>query len=64
MFLAEYVHRDISASNLLFYPAAGDGPSGRIGDLESARLFRPSRAPSDLKTVRMIASELVFFLNP
>lgn len=61
MFLANYMHRDISAANLLFFPTADDGPSGKIGDLEYAKQFGVflDGAKSDPKTVRMNASDVV-----
>lgn len=55
MFLAGWVHRDISPGNLLCYDS-GDkkGIRGKLADLEYARKFNPDGTGSaDPKTVRV-----------
>jgi len=56
MFLAGWVHRDISSGNLYWFEG-NNGPEvrGILADLEYARRFRPSDGNPDPKTVRMTA---------
>jgi hypothetical protein len=52
MFLAGYVHRDISSGNLLYFEPGGTaGSRGIIGDLEYAKCYDDGSVGTDPKTV-------------
>lgn len=55
MFLAGWVHRDISSGNVLCFDFGGKiGKRGKLADLEYAKKFEPnSMGSSDPKTVRI-----------
>jgi hypothetical protein len=57
MFLARYVHRDISSGNLL-YLRLPDGVSGRgiLSDLEYAKDYEEEGSGQDPKTVLLLNS--------
>jgi serine/threonine protein kinase len=53
MYLAGYIHRDISTGNLLLYaPDGEDSPRGLINDLEYAKLYTDDSDPG-VQTVRL-----------
>ncbi|KAG9011453.1 hypothetical protein FRB90_007242 [Tulasnella sp. 427] len=50
MFLAGWVHRDISSGNVYLYKDTRGKPCGILGDLEYAKPFENSKSTSDPKT--------------
>jgi hypothetical protein len=60
MWLAGWVHRDISAGNILWLKESGNGGRGILSDLEYAKKPGADPASSDPKTVsRKIRPQLL-----
>jgi len=54
MFLAGWVHRDISGGNILWYSLNGSEPRGILSDLEYAKHIDDTTYCTDPKTVSVV----------
>lgn len=54
MYLARYVHRDVSTGNIILVTDANGGVRGKLSDVEYAKRFDADRTSGDPKAVCLI----------